>query len=132
MLNLTDRAAITAALTDADLDSDIRSLIGLRAWQIDDDRSRPLGDFLRMVVVQPGDTPEVINAAVGFPITWELADQPSFEWVEDHGTWFEIAYVLTDDFGLLVFVKDDPGTEFGIHFMCLGCSDRDVCPGNKS
>lgn len=131
MLNLTDRAAITAALTDADLDSDIRSLIGLRAWQIDDDRSRPLGDFLRMVVVQPGDTPEVINAAVGFPITWELADQPSFEWIEDHGTWFEIAYVLTDDFGLLVFVQDDPGTEFGIHFMCLGCFDRDACPGSK-
>ena len=132
MLNLTDRAAVTAALLAADLDSDIRSLIGLRAWQLDDDRSRPLGDFLRMVVVQPGDTPEVINAAVGFPITWELADQPSFEWIEDHGTWFEIAYVLTDDFGLLVFVQDDPGTEFGIHFMCLGCFDRDACPGNRS
>ena len=131
MLNLTDRDAVTAALTDVFLDSDIRALIGLRAWQLDDDRSRPLSEIVKIVVVQPGDTPEVINEAVGFPITWELADQPSFEWLEDHGSWFELAYVLTDDLGLLVFVKDDPGVEFGLRFMCLGCSDRADSAWNK-
>ena len=131
MLSLADRKALTAALTDYKLDSELRALIGLRAWQIDDQRDRPLAELVRFVVVQPGDTPEVINKAVGFPITWELADQPSFEWMEDHGTWFELAYVLNDENSLLVYVADDPGTEFGLHYNCIGFSDRQVCMWNK-
>lgn len=51
--------------------------------------------------------------------------------MEDHGSWFEIGYVLTDDLGLLVYVADDPGTEFGIHYNCLGFCDRQVCIENK-
>ncbi len=132
MLKLTDRDAVTAALTDPTLDPDLRALIGLRAWQLDDDRSRPLAEMVHFVVVQPGDTPEVINAAVGFPITWELADQPSFEWLEDHGSWFELAYVLTDDLGLLVFVADHPETNHTLRFNCHGCSDRHDRAENKT
>ncbi len=132
MLKLTDRDAVTAALTDPTLSPDLRSLIGLRAWQMDDDRTRPLAELVQIVVVQPGDSPDAINKAVGFPLTWELADQPSFEWLEDHGSWFELAYVLTDDLGLLVFVQDDPGVEFGLRFLCLGCSDRDASSENNS
>lgn len=132
MLSLTDRDAVTAALTDPNLDPHLRALVGLRAWQLDVERDRPLSDIVQFVVVQPGDTPEVIHEAVGFPITWELADQPSFEWIEDHGAWFEIAYVLTDDFGMLVFVADDPGVEFGLRFMCHGCCDRPVESERKS
>ena len=131
MLNLTDRDALTAALTDQTLDFQLRSLIGLRAWQIDVERDRPLSDFLQVVVVQPGDTTEAIHEALGFPITWDQAEQPSFEWLEDHGAWFELAYVLTDDFGLLVFVADDPKTNFNLRFMCLGCSDRSSPEENK-
>ena len=124
MLSITDRDAIKAALTDPTLDPDLRALLGLRAWQLDDDRTRPLAEIVKLVVVQPGDTPEVINAAVGFPITHELAEQPSFEWLEDHGCYYELGYILTDDLGLLVFVKDDPGVDFGLRFNCHACSDR--------
>ncbi len=131
MLKLTDRDAVTAALTDPTLDPDLRALIGLRAWQLDDDRKRPLAELVHFVVVQPGDTPEVINAAVGFPITWELADQPSFEWLEDHGAWFELAYVLTDDLGLLVFVADQPQTNHSLLYICHACSDRHDHAENK-
>lgn len=132
MLSLTDRESVTAALTDPKLDPHLRALIGLRAWQLDVERDRPLSDLVQFVVVQPGDTPEVIHEALGFPITWELAEQPSFEWMEDHGSWFEIAYVLTDDFGLLVFVADDPGVEFTLRFLCLACCDRFDDGENKS
>ena len=131
MLSITDRISITAALTDRELDPHLRALIGLRAWQLDNERDRPFGDYMRFIVVQPGDSPEVINKAVGFPITWELAEQPSFDWMEDHDTWFEIAFVLTDDLGMLVFVANDPGTEFGIHYMCLAYSDRNGLSENK-
>jgi len=124
MLSLTDRDAVTAALTDPSLDSDLRALIGLRVWQVDTDRRRPLKDILQIVVVQPGDPAEVIHDAVGYPICWDQAEQPGWEWFNDHGSWFELAYVLTDDFGMLVFVPDHPETDDTLRFNCLGVADR--------
>ena len=130
MLSLTDRDAVTAALTDSTLDADLRALIGLRVWQVDTDRRRPLKDILQIVVVQPGDSPEVIHDAVGFPICWDQADQPGWEWFNDHGSWFELAYVLTDDFGMLVFVPDHPETNDTLRFNCLGVADRPPTASN--
>lgn len=124
MLSLNDRDAVTAALTDPNLDPDLRALIGLRVWQVDTDRRRPLGEILQIVAVQPGDTSDAIHAAVGFPITYDQADQPGFEWFNDHGSWFELAYVLTDDFGMLVFVADHPDTDHALRFNCLGFANR--------
>ncbi len=124
MLSLTDRDAVAAALTDPTLASDLRALIGLRVWQVDTDRRRPLKDILQIVVVQPGDPAEVIHDAVGYPICWDQADQPGWEWFNDHGSWFELAYVLTDDFGMLVFVPDHPETNDTLRFNCLGVADR--------
>lgn len=128
MLSLTDRDAVTAALTDSTLDPGLRALIGLRVWQVDTDRRRPLGEILQIIVVQPGDPSEVIHEAVGFPITWDQAEQPGFEWMNDHGSWFELAYVLTDDFGLLVFVPDHPDTNDTLLFNCRGVADRPSIP----
>lgn len=124
MLSLKDRDAVTTALTDNTLDPALRVLIGLRVWQVDTDRRRPLGEILQIVVVQPGDPPEAIHDAVGFPITYDQADQPGFEWMNDHGAWFELAYVLTDDFGMLVFVADHPDTNATLLFNCHGVAGR--------
>jgi hypothetical protein len=131
MLSLIDRDAITSALTDQSLDPDLRALIGLRVWQVDTDRRQPLGEVLQIVVVQPGDPPEVIHEAVGFPITWEQAEQPGWEWMNDHGSWFELAYVLTDDFGMLVFVPDHPDTNHTLRFNCLGVANRPAATEGK-
>ena len=124
MLSLNDRDAVTAALTNNSLDPALRALIGLRVWQVDTDRRRPLGETLQIVVIQPSDPPEAIHAAVGFPICWDQAEQPGWEWFNDHGSWFELAYVLTDDFGMLVFVADHPDTNSTLRFNCLGFADR--------
>ena len=124
MLSLNDRDAVAAALTDPTIDPALRALIGLRVWQVDTDRRRPLGEVLQIVAAQPGDTSEAIHAAVGFPITWDEADQPGFEWMNDHGSWFELAYVLTDDFGMLVFVADHPDINHTLRFNCLGFANR--------
>jgi len=132
MLSLTDRDAVTAALTDPTLDPELRALIGLRVWQVDTDRRRPLGEILQIVVVHPGDTSEVIHEAVGFPITWDQADQPGYEWFADHGSWFELCYVLTDDFGLLVLVPDQPGVNDILLFNCRGVANRPGPFGNKT
>ena len=132
MLKLTDRAAITATLTDPTIDPELRALIGLRAWQLDDVRHQPLGETVQFIVIHPGDPPEVIHDAVGFPICWDQAEQPGFEWMNDHGSWFELAYVLTDDFGLLVFVADDPDTDHTLRFNCHAVADRTSAIENKS
>ena len=128
MRSLTTRDAVTAALSDPTLDPSLRALIGLRVWQVDTDRRRPLGEVLQVVVVQPGDPPDVIHEAVGFPICWDQAEQPGWEWMNDHGSWLELAYVLTDDFGLLVFVPDHPDTNPTLLFNCLAVADRPAGP----
>ncbi|HZV83433.1 MAG TPA: hypothetical protein VFF48_00440 [Brevundimonas sp.] len=132
MRSITDRDAVTAALTDATLDPELRALIGLRVWQVDTDRRRPLGDILQIVVVQPGDSAEVIHDAVGFKLCWDQADQPGWEWFNDHGSWFELAYVLTDDWGLLVYVADHPDTNGALLFNCRGVANRPPGHENKS
>ena len=132
MLKLTDRTAITATLTDPTIDPELRALIGLRAWQLDDVRHQPLGETVQFVVVHPRDPPEAIHEAVGFPICWDQAEQPGWEWMNDHGSWFELAYVLTDDFGMLVFVADHPDTNDTLLFNCLGFANRPPTEGNKS
>lgn len=128
MLSLTDRDAVTAALTDPTLDPVLRALIGLRVWQVDIDRRQPLGEILQIVVVHPGDSSEIIHDAVGFPICWDQAEQPGWEWMNDHGSWFELAYVLTDDFGMLIFVPDHSDTNHTLRFNCLGVADRPSTP----
>lgn len=128
MLSLTDRDAVTTALTDTTLDPVLRALIGLRVWQVDTDRRRPLGEILQIVVVQPGDPPELIHDAVGFAITHDQAEQPGWEWFNDHGSYFELAYILTDDFGLLVFVADHPDTDETLLFNCHAFADRPIPP----
>lgn len=123
MLSLTDRDAVTAALTDTTLDPGLRALIALRVWQVDTDRRRPLGDVLQIVVVQPGDPPDLIHAAVGFPICWDQAEQPGWRWFNDHGPYFELTYLLPDR-QLIVLVADHPDTEATLLFNCHGFADR--------
>lgn len=123
MLSLDSRDAVTAVLTDPTLDPALRAQIALRVWQVDTDRRRPLAEVLQVVVVQPGDPPEVIHAAVGFPITYDQADQPGWRWMHDHGDWFELTYLLPDR-QLIVFVADHPGTNDTLRFNCHGFACR--------
>lgn len=118
MLTLNDRAAVSRALNDLDLSPDLRALIGRRAWQLFVDENRPSRVGVRFVVVEGGDTPEVINWAVRFPITGEHAEARSFSYIEDHGFWFEIGF-RRGDLRTVVFVENGPGTELGIHQLCL-------------
>ncbi len=123
---LTDRDAVTAALTDPTLDPILRALISLRVWQIDTDRDHPLSDVLQIVLVHPRDPPETILEAMGFPIILDEADQPGFEWMEDHGSHFELAYVLNDEAGMLVFVPDHPDIDPSLRAYCLKFAGRSL------
>lgn len=119
MLSLNTRAAASSALNNPDLDLDLRALIGLRLWQLHVEQERPFGSGFRLVVVQGGDTPEVINEALGFAITGPHAEGSTYDRIEDHGLWFEISYATDDVSPVHVFVENGPGTELGIHYLCL-------------
>lgn len=119
MLSLTMCTAEASARDDRPVDPNLCALIGRRAWLLCTDDDRPAGEDIRFVVVEGGDTPEVINQALGFSITGEDAEEPSYEWIEDYGLWFEIAYASRGGVRTFVFVENDPGTELGLHYLCL-------------
>ncbi|GAA0655354.1 hypothetical protein [Brevundimonas lenta] len=119
MLTLTDHASVSRVLSDTNLDPDLRALIGLRAWQLHVEQGRLLGAGFRLIVVQGGDSPDVINTALGFAITGDRAEGHSYDWIEDGGLWFEISYGADGEALTRVFVENGPCTELGVHSLCL-------------
>ena len=119
MLSLTDIFTVSSALGDLDLDVDLRALIDFRAWHMVVEHEAAFGTDAVIYVVEGGDTAEVINNALGFPITGPDAEEPSFLSIEDHGGYFEITYARDEGPHIRIFVENGPGTELGIHYMCM-------------
>lgn len=119
MLCLNTLADVACVISDPDLDDDVRTLIAQRGWQAYAEHPSHLSQDTRILVVQAGDTAEVINAAVGFPITGDDAEDPSYDALEDHEGWFEALYRGRFGRDTVVFVENDPGVELGIHWLCL-------------
>lgn len=111
---MTQPVWLSRPIADAESDLDLRALIRLRTGQLE-----AVGDRPRVVVVQGGDTPDIINAAVGFRITGDQPEPFTPAWIKDHGLWFEVAFGAGGDVLTLVFVENGPGTELGIHALCL-------------
>ncbi len=125
MLSLTD----TETMQCASLDPTLRELVNLRLKQLRQNYDGPLDDIVCFQVVEPGDELRDVTESLSFSPLENLVDgttfgnpdfQPSTEWIACHGAWFELVYILTDDgFGTILFVPNDPGTEFDLHSMCL-------------
>ena len=111
------------------LDPFLRQLIELRVSQLRRNYDGPIDRVVVFHVVQAGDGQDQVAEALGFSPLQNLVDgttfgdpefEPSFEWITCHGAWFELVFLLTDDgFGHILFVPNDPGTEFDLHSMCL-------------
>lgn len=117
MLCLNTLAEVASALSDQDLDPDLRRLLARRGWLFyGHPEHHP---DTRLIVIHGGDTPDVINTALGFAFTGDDACDLAFDWVKDHGLWFEV--VVTPPFGppVRLFVENGPGTELGVHYRCL-------------
>jgi hypothetical protein len=118
MIVILDCASVSRALSYTDLDPDLRALIGLRVWHLHVEQGRPLGTGFRLVVVQGGDTPNAINAALGCAITGNEAEAAAYDWIEDHGLFYEIA-INHEDILIHVFAEAGPSLELGLHLLCL-------------
>jgi hypothetical protein len=119
---IADRAA-AEALTDPAL----RTLITQRidALEAEGDDVSALATF---IAIEPGDDLAATEQQLGFPLLanpWtgvrygEPGFTPAFELAEDHGAWYELVYVLSDDgTGAEVFVANALGVDRQLLAMC--------------
>ncbi len=92
----------------------------LSELQLSEDEA--LSDIGSFVVVEPSDSIGSIEEASGCCLSTDPFGEnhygdddfvPSFEWLEHHipEQCFEIAFMMTDDYFVAVFVPDDPGID---------------------
>jgi hypothetical protein len=121
MISLRTSTAIHSTLSLL-ADNQLRFLLAERfdqltnAWEGID-----LSDLTHFLIIQTGDTAADAEHELGWsllvnPVDGARFGQPDFtsswEWIEDHGGWFEAVYILSDDgFGISLFVQDDPNTD---------------------
>lgn len=110
MLILSEPTSI-AGMGDAELIRLLRHRVD--ALQEFDDYA--LGDLVRFVVVEPGDSLQDLDAQLGF----SARDKP-FELLEEHPGYYELVFVVSDDgFGIEVFVPKQPGIDPRLLALCI-------------
>tara|TARA_R110000868_G_scaffold411741_1_gene708447 strand:+ start:9484 stop:9864 length:381 start_codon:yes stop_codon:yes gene_type:complete len=98
----------------------IRQILTQRISQIELREGEALADVGAFFVVEKGDCTRCLETTTGcYLVTDPLEDhrfgdeefEPSFEWLERHipEQCFEIAFTMTDDYFVAVFVPDDLG-----------------------
>ena len=127
MISLTTTASIVAP-TAPPRDRALQRLLDQRVEQLTEDGGAEVGEFAHFLVVGPGDTPADIEAALGFSVIENIVDgarygdpdfQPSWEWIEQHAGWFELAFVLSDDgFGWVVLIQDSENVDPQLLALC--------------
>ena len=130
MLSLTTRAAVEAVIQNTLLDPNLRNLLTIREAQLEDETEPDieLGDLAHFHAVEAGDGIMNVKATLGFAVDINLVDGvafghpnfvPSWEWIEHHVGYFELAFVLSDDgFGHILLVPDRPTTDPRLLALC--------------
>lgn len=140
MLRITTSVAMQQAINAA-TDDALRFLLTSRMERFGSIDGYDLGEVAHFVVMGPGDSMSDVDTALGFSVLLNLVDQvpygdpgfePSWEWVSDHGDWYEIAFVLSDDgFGWIIFVPKAEGIDSRLLNLCaqhaLPHGDCDQC-----
>jgi hypothetical protein len=106
-------ASIQAAATHYP-DAEVRHLLSARIESLFDLLDEfPLSDLMHVIVLEPGDTAQSLEAALSLPIftnglgldVSDPAFVPGWEVCEAHAHWYEITFVLSSDgFGMVVYV----------------------------
>lgn len=108
MLIITDAQAMARAF-DSPVDPAVKHLLRLRRDQLlADSDAYDLGELAHFIVVTPNDALAEVEAALNYPI---LPDPP-WEWVLDHGRFYEAPIIVSDDgFGIVLIVPDIEGVD---------------------
>lgn len=80
----------------------------------------PINELARFQIIEPGDdVDELLTNAVDGSCYGHPDFVPSWEWIEDHGCWFEAAFILDDSgFGHVYFVPDRDGIDPDLLSLC--------------
>jgi hypothetical protein len=98
--------------------TEIGSLIQLRLSELLQDDDTTMEELVFFVVLEPGDTREHLEAALGASVL-TTDGQPLWELLEEHTTCFEMVVVLSSDgFGSLVFIPKQPETDPDLRTLC--------------
>ena len=126
MLIIRNSAAMAQAIANPP-DPQLGHLLQDRAAQLSE-YGTDLCELACFIVVQPGDTLSDIETAMGFPITANFVDgipygeegfMPYWEWIQDHGGYFEAVWILSDDgYGHVLFVQDGEGVDPQLLSLC--------------
>lgn len=133
MLTIRNSAAMTQALAGP-LDSKLKALLRLRCDQLAE-YGEELSELACFTIVQPGDTLLQVEREFGFPLATRSIDGlaydgdgliPSFEWIKDHGEYFEIVIILSDDgFGHVLFVENSNAIDPSLLILCRRYATKD-------
>lgn len=110
-------------------DTSLRQLIERRIQEISECCSWDADELGPMIVVEPGDTAEDLQAIMGFSILESIFDDshfgdeefaPSFEFAEIVGEdLYELVYVISDGgYGYDIFIPNLPGLDPVIRSFC--------------
>ena len=110
-----------AAYLDSPITPDLNTLLQTRRDQLMEYGAlSELGEF---IIIQPGDTMAAICKETGWPIVME--DVPTFEWVQRHGSVWELPFVLSDTgAGHVLFVPDAEGIDPDLLDLCRTHADQ--------
>ncbi len=127
MLSLHNSASMQFA-ADTHPDPMLRSLLSLRIAQLTPPDGADAGAAVHFLIFEPGDSLDAMEAELRFTPLRNIVDgslygdpdfTPSWEWIEFHDGWIEIAYVFSDDgFGVIIFAQRVEGTEPNLIALC--------------
>ncbi|OAO00335.1 hypothetical protein A8B75_18515 [Sphingomonadales bacterium EhC05] len=128
MITLRTAAAVKSTI-ELLADNQLRALLTERVEQLTNAwEGIDLSDLTHFLIIQPGNTAAEAENELGWSLLVNMVDgtrydhlgfTPSWEWIEDHGGWFEAVFILSDDgFGVSLFVQDHPVTDADLLAMC--------------
>ena len=95
--------------------------------RLHDWRKRCLFDLTHLLIVEAGDTEAGIVQAINLsPLISSdglrfgcIGFEPPFDWLNDHGGWFELIMTVGNDgFAFELFIEDGPGIPVDLHALC--------------
>ncbi len=92
MITITDGGSLLRALTTS-IDPPMQRLLTQRREQLGGD----IKGLVRFLIAAPSDGLDALEKELGFAIRDNQEGSFGCEWVEDHGTFFEAVWILTDD-----------------------------------
>ena len=115
MISIRDSQSMEFALS-CPLDPQLRMLLLKRLDMLSEFSNFDLSELAHFVIVEPGDTIDAIEKELGFSPFVNFVDgarypdpdfTPSWEWLIDHGNWFEVVFALSDSgFGINLLVPN--------------------------